>query len=121
MNTGIFVGRVAKAPVFRDGGKKPVCFVTLISNEFAGKDEATGDTRERTVAIPFTAFGATAAAISEHAFVGDQLIIQYRLANNDREENNQMEYGFSFIVDGFNFGAPGELKRAALAANQTNG
>ena len=118
MNKGFFTGRIAKTPIFRDGGKTPVCYFTLILNEYAGKDEG-GENQERKVAIPFTAFGKKGTAIAEHAYVGDQLIIQYRLANNDREQNDQVDYGFSFIVDEFDFGAPGELKREKRA--QTHG
>lgn len=115
-NKGHFTGRVAKAPQFRDGGRTPVCYFTLIRNEYAGHDEG-GEAKERKVAIPFTAFGNKAKAISEHVFVGDQLIVEYRLANNDRpaEAGGEPEYGYSFIVDDFEFGAPGELKREKLA------
>ncbi|RUR71856.1 single-stranded DNA-binding protein [Variovorax guangxiensis] len=119
MNKGSFVGRIAKAPVYRDGGRTPVCFFTLIRNEYAGKDEATGDAREeRKVAIPFTIFGARAKTISEFAYVGDQLVVEYRLVNNDREVQGETEYGYSFIVDDFEFGAPGETKRQKLSQQQ---
>ena len=118
MNKGFFTGRVAKSPIFRDAGKTPVCYFTLILNEYAGKDDGGQDV-ERKVAISFTAFGKKAQVIAEHALVGDQLIVLYHLANNDREQNNQMEYGFSFIVDEFDFGAPGEAKRDKL--NKPNG
>ncbi len=120
MNKGSFIGRLAKAPVFRDGGRTPVCFFTLIRNEYAGKDEATGEAREeRKVAIPFTIFGTRAKTISEHAYVGDQLAVEFRLANNDRAVGeDEIEYGFSFVVDDFEFGAPGELKRQKLSQQQ---
>lgn len=114
-NKGTFTGRVAKAPNFRDGGRTPVCYFTLIRNEYAGKDEG-GDATERKVAVPFTVFGAKAKAIADHVYVGDQLIVDFRLVNNDREmAGGDTEYGHSFIVDEFEFGAPGELKRAKLA------
>lgn len=114
MNNGFFIGSVAKAPTLRDGGKTPVCHFTLIQNEYAGKDEG-GEDKERKVAIPFTAFSGIGKSIAEHAMVGDQLIVQYRLANNNHEQAGQMEYGYSFVVEGFNFGAPGKLKREKLA------
>ncbi|CAH0356000.1 single-stranded DNA-binding protein [Aquabacterium sp. CECT 9606] len=117
-NKGFFTGRVAKAPIFRDGGKTPVCYFTLIRNEYAGKDSNTGDARERQVSIPFTAFDAKAKSIADHVCVGDQLIVEYRLDNNNRDlGNDQVEYGFSFIIDEFEFGAPGAIKREKLAAN----
>lgn len=113
MNKAFFAGRVAKAPVFRDGGKTPVCYFTLIRNEYAGKDEG-GDAVEHKVAIPFTAFNKKAVAISENVLVGDQLIVEYKLANNDQGQGDQKEYGYSFIIENFEFGAPGELKRERL-------
>ena len=119
MNAGSFVGRVAKAPVFRDGGKTPVCFFTLIRNEYAGTDDSTGEISERKVAVPFTLFGKRAKAIAENCYIGDQLIVQYRLANNDRENEGETTYGYSFIVDDFEFGGPGELKRAQLSQAQS--
>jgi len=119
-NKGTFTGRVAKAPVFRDGGKTPVCYFTLIRDEYAGHDQG-GDAQERKVAIPFTAFAGKAKAISENVFVGDQLIIDYRLANNDRPNGGEIEYGYSFIVDDFEFGAPGQLKREKLAQSHPRG
>lgn len=114
MNKAFFSGRVARAPHFRDGGRTPVCHVTLISNEYAGKDE-DGEARERKVAISFTAFDARAKAIADHVYVGDQLLVEYRVVNNDREVDGEPEYGFSFVIDHFDFGAPGELKRQKLA------
>lgn len=121
MNQGTFTGRVAKAPNFRDGGKTPVVYFTLIRNEYAGRDEESGEAHERKVAIPFTAFGKKAKAIADNVYVGDQLIVSYRLANNDREQAGEVEYGFSFIVDDFEFGAPGELKREKLAQQGQRG
>jgi single-strand DNA-binding protein len=116
MNNGFFTGRVAKAPTFRDGGRNPVCYVKLLRDEYAGTDEGSGEARERQVAIEFTAFGAKAKALAEHVYVGDQLVVQYRLANNNRDlGNGQVDYGFSFILEHFEFGAPGQLKREKLA------
>jgi single-strand DNA-binding protein len=114
MNKAMFAGRVARAPHFRDGGRTPVCHVTLIANEYVGRDD-TGDVRERRVAIPFTAFDARARAIADHVYVGDQLIVEYRVVNNDRDVDGDTEYGFSFVIEQFDFGAPGELKRQKLA------
>ena len=116
MNKGLFIGRVAKSPVLRNGGKKPVCFFTLLRNEYAGVDKDSGEVREdRKVAIPFTVFGERAKAIAEHVKVGDQLAVEYHLNNDNREVEGEMQYGFDFIVDNFEFGSPGELKRAELA------
>jgi single-strand DNA-binding protein len=112
MNSGFFTGRMAKAPVLK-GDKTKVCYFTLIRNEYAGADKP-----ERKVAIPFTAFSGKAEALAKHAMVGDQIQVQYRLQNNDRETDGGIEYGFSFIVDEFEFGAPSEAKREKLAQSQ---
>lgn len=114
MNKGFFTGRVARAPVLRGGAKTPVCFFTLIRNEFAGRDEG-GEARERQVAIPFTIFGVRAEALAKHAFEGDQLIVEYHLQNNNQGEGDDKEYGYSFVVEDFDFGAPGKAKREQLA------
>ncbi len=119
-NKGFFTGRVAKAPTFRDGGKTPVCYVTLLRDEYAGKDDDTGDTKERKVAIDFTVFGVRAKAVADHAFVGDQLHVEYRLANNNQpdKDTGEIKYSISFIIEDFEFGAPGELKREKLNAGR---
>jgi len=122
MNRGFFTGRVAKKPVFRNGGSEatPVCFFTLLNNEYAGKD-AKGESVERKVAISFTAFGPKAKLIAEQSYEGDQLIVSYRVMNNDREKDGIVSYNFSFIVDEISFGAPGKIKRERLAKTKEDG
>jgi len=104
MNKGMFVGRLAKEAKFNETEKSAVCRFTLIANEYAGKDNK-GDAVERKVAIPFTAFGRIATVVNEHVKVGDQLIVSYHVQNNDYEKDGVMTYGFSFVVDEFDFGA----------------
>lgn len=114
MNVNIFVGRVAKAVTLTGNGDKAVAKFTLMDNEYAGKDGG-GETKERVVAIPFTAFSRRAEAIAKNVHVGDQLIVQYRVANNNYTDKDQKEhYGFEFIVEDFKFGAPGAAKRELL-------
>lgn len=121
MNSAFFTGRLAKEAVFRDGGSTPVCYFTLIRNEYAGKDNQ-GAARERRVSIDFTAFGSDAHAIAEHVCVGDQMVVSYRVANNNRDlGNGHTEYGYSFIIESFEFGAPGAIKREKLAALSNRG
>lgn len=119
MNKGFFTGRVAKAPIYRDGGGQPVCYINLVRNEYAGRGDE-GEVNEREVGIQFTAFGSLATTLKDHALVGDQLIIEYHVANAKRERAPGMiEYGFSFLVDSFEFGAPGQIKRERLAQQRT--
>lgn len=115
-NFGVFVGRVAKAPNFRDGGKQPVCYMTLIRTEYAGRDE-NEEAKERQVAIEFTAFGKTASNISSHVYVGDQIVVKYALQSNSFEKEGETIYTTSFVISGFEFGAPGKIKREELAQN----
>lgn len=110
MNKGFFTGRVAREPIKRGSEDSPVCFFTLIRNEYAGQNRA-----ERKVALSFTAFGGKAEALAKNLLEGDQLNVEYRVANNDREGDAGVEYGFSFVVEEFEFGAPGPKKREKLA------
>lgn len=115
-NTLHFTGRVAKAPTLTGNGDKAVCKVTLIRNDYAGKDDATGEKREKVTSIQFTAFRAKAEAITKHCHKGDQLIVTARIeTNNYTDKDNVEHYGYNFIIDDFEFGAPGEEKRAILA------
>ncbi len=114
MNNGFFTGRVARAIELRTGSGKPVCYMTLIQNAFAGTDDA-GNAVEREVSMSFTVFGNLAVALSQHGMVGDQIFVQYHLANNNREVDGEMRYQVSLIVDKFEFGSSGKRKREAFA------
>jgi single-strand DNA-binding protein len=119
MNRLFFTGRVAAAPVLANHGDSKVTKFTLISNEYAGRDEGSGETKERQVRIQFTAFGSRGEAIARNVLKGDQLIVEAKLSNNDFTDGEGIErYGYNFTVDNFDFGAPGELKRAQLARRQ---
>ncbi|MCF3643224.1 single-stranded DNA-binding protein [Rhizobium sp. TRM95111] len=111
MQTNVFVGNLAKAPTLSGQGDKAVARFTLISNEYAGKDRETGEVRERSVALPFTAFRGKADALARNAAKGDQIIVQYRIENNEYEKNGETVYTFNFLVEDFKFGAPGKEKR----------
>lgn len=117
MNNGFFEGRLVKEPKLLDNpGKKPVCYITLIHDEYAGHDDS--GPRERQVALPFTLFAGQAKFVAEHARIGDQLIVRYRVENNVREKNGVTEYGFSFIVETVTLGAAGHVKREELAQSE---
>lgn len=116
-----FTGRVAAAPVMTRPSGDPITKFTLIRNESRGSDD-NGDKRdERVVDIQFTAFGGRGEAIAKHVMEGDQLIIEARIENNKfTKENGTEVFGFNFVVENFEFGAPGKKKRAVLDA-QNNG
>lgn len=118
MQKNIFVGNLAKSVVVSGNGDRAVARFTLISNEYAGKDKETGEARERSVSIQFTAFRAKAEAIAKNAMKGDQLIVDYRIENNNFQKDGEDVYGFNFVVEDFTFGAPGKEKREQFRAGQ---
>lgn len=117
MQHNVFVGHLANAPTLTGAGDRAYAKFVLISNEFAGTDQATGERRERQVGLQFTAFRAKAEAIAKHARKGDQLIVTYRIENNTYEKDGQEVYGYNFLLEDFTFGAPGKIKREELATH----
>ena len=111
MQKNVFVGNLAKLASITGAGDRAVARFTLISNEYAGKDKETGEVRERSVAIQFTAFRSKAEAIAKNVLKGDQLIVEYRVENNEYEKDGEAVYGYNFILEDFAFGAPGKAKR----------
>lgn len=114
MQTNTFVGRLGKAATLTGSADNQVSKLTLLNEEYKGKDPATGETLYKTVAIQFTAFRAMAKAISENTMKGDQLIVSFRIENNDYEKDGETVYSYNFIIESFEFGAPGKAKRATL-------
>lgn len=111
-----FDGRIASAPTLTRPGTSSVCKFTLIRNEFAGTDDQGTARPERKVAVQFTAFGKRAEAIAQHVSEGDQLIVTARIDNNNYSKDGVDVFGFNFVVEDFDFGAPGARKREQLAA-----
>ncbi|HHU1575956.1 TPA: single-stranded DNA-binding protein [Escherichia coli] len=111
-----FSGRLSVTPAMKQGDK--VLKFTLLRNEY-GKREEGGQRETKTTSIQFTAFGIAAEQIAKHCRKGDQLIIDARIENNNYIDANQNQvYGYSFIVEKFEFGAPGSEKRQELEARQ---
>ena len=108
------IGNLAKNPDFieKDGiGYTRFC---LIGNDYAGKDDS-GSAREIATSLYFVAFGALGEAIARNARKGDQLILDARIrANNWTDNEGEKHYDYSFVVQGFRFGAPGKTKREEL-------
>ena len=90
----------------------------LVGNDYAGKDD-DGGVREAVTSVWFVAFGALGEAIARNARKGDQLIIDARIrANNWIDRHGEKQYDYSFVVQGFRFGAPGRTKREELDARR---
>lgn len=114
MQLNMFTGNLASAPVLTGSGEGAFCKFTLISNEYAGKD-GDGAARERAVSIQFTAFRGKGETIARNALKGDQLIVTYRIENNNYQKAGEDVYGYNFVIDDFTFGAPGKAKREQFA------
>lgn len=113
-NLVLFTGRLSAAPSLKNHGETAVAKLVLIRNEYAGKD-GKGKAKERKVSAQFTAFNGIAETLAKNAMQGDQLIVQARLQNNNYEIDGETRYGFDFIVESFEYGAPGPAKREQLA------
>jgi single-strand DNA-binding protein len=108
------IGNLAKNPELVAKGDVAYARFCLIGNDYAGKDEE-GAAREVVTSLWFVAFGSMGEAIARNARKGDQLILDARIrANNWTDEQGERQYDYSFVVDGFRFGAPGKAKREEL-------
>ncbi len=106
-----FVGNLASAPEITGVGDKLVCKFTLISNEYIGKDPNTNERKTRDTLIRFVGFGKIASRLEKMLMVGDQIIVDYKISNNNYERDGQTVYGFNFTVNNFDIGAPGKARR----------
>lgn len=111
MQQNIFVGNLSSAPKSQNN----VTRFNLLANEYAGRDEG-GAVKTRTVNMQFTAFGKTGESLANQGMVGDQIIVNYRIENNNYEKNGETIYSYNFIVERLEFGAPGKAKREKYSA-----
>ena len=108
------IGNLAKNPELVAKGDSVYTRFCLIGNDYAGKDE-DGAAREVVTSLWFVAFGPLGEAIARNARKGDQLILEARIrANNWTDQQGERQYDYSFVVEGFRFGAPGKAKREEL-------
>jgi len=90
----------------------------LVANDYNGKDEK-GSARAVVTSAWFVAFSNMAEAIALNARKGDQLMVTAQMRSASWVKQDEKHYGYSFIVQGFRFGAPGKAKREELATRQT--
>lgn len=108
------IGNLARQPELIARSETLYCRFCLVGSDYAGKDDE-GTNREVVTSVWFVAFGALGEAIARNARKGDQLILDARIrANNWVDEDGEKRYDYSFIVQGFRFGAPGKAKREEL-------
>lgn len=113
--TLIAIGNLARDPELAVKGETTYARLCLIGNDYAGRDE-DGEGRELTTSIWFVAFGALGEAIGRNARKGDQLILEARVrADNWTDKQGERRYDYSYIVQGFRFGAPGKARREESA------
>jgi single-strand DNA-binding protein len=107
----IAIGNLAKNPELDTKGSTSFTRFCLIGNDYAGKDES-GSSREAVTSLWFVAFGPLGEAIAKSARKGDQLMLQARIRSNIwTDKQGEKQYDYSFVVEGFRFGAPGKAKR----------
>jgi single-strand DNA-binding protein len=112
------VGNLARTPDLESKNETSYTRFCLVGNDYAGKDEE-GAPREVTTSLWFVAFGALGESIARNARKGDQLVIEAHVrSNNWTDPQGEKQYDYSYVVDGFRFGAPGKAKREQFAARQ---
>jgi single-strand DNA-binding protein len=105
------IGNLARNPELVTKGDTSYTRFCLIGNDYAGKED-DGSAREVVTSLWFVAFGSLGEAIASNARKGDQLILKARIrSNNWTDQQGEKQYDYSFVVDGFRFGAPGRVKR----------
>jgi single-strand DNA-binding protein len=115
------IGNLAKNPELVAKGDTNYTRFCLIGNDYAGKDEG-GASREVVTSVWFVAFGPLGEAIARNALKGDQLVLDARMrASNWTDHQGERQYDYSFIVEGFRFGAPGKAKRDELEHRREDG
>ena len=105
------IGNLSRNPELTARGDRTHAKFCLIGNDYVGKDEENGP-REIATSIWFIAFGPLGETIARTARKGDQLIVEAQVrADNWTDKDGVRHYDYSFIVQGFRFGAPGRAKR----------
>jgi single-strand DNA-binding protein len=108
------IGNLAKNPELIAKGDVSYTRFCLIGNDYAGKDD-DGSAREIVTSVWFVAFGGLGEAIATNARKGDQLMLEARMrSNNWTDQQGEKQYDYSFVVEGFRFGAPGKARREEL-------
>ena len=113
------IGNLARNPDLISKGDLTYTRICLVGNDYAGKDEE-GVAREVVTSVWFVAFGALGESLARNSRKGDQLLLEARIrANNWTDTKGERQYDYSFVVEGFRFGAPGKTKREEFEARRT--
>src|SRR5262249_40372596 len=102
------IGNLAKDPELTAKDETLYARFCLMGHDYCGKD-AEGTPREILTSVWFVAFGSLAESITKNARKGDQLIVTAQMrANNWIDRQGETQYDYSYIAQGFKFGAPGK-------------
>jgi single-strand DNA-binding protein len=112
------VGNLANTPELATKDEVVYTRLHLVGNDYAGRDEE-GAVKETVTGVWFVAFGMRAEALVRTCRKGDQLILDAQVrADNWTDANGEKQYDYSFVVDGFRFGAPGKVRREEFEATR---
>lgn len=112
------IGNLAVNPELVAKGDTSYTRFCLIGNDYGGKDD-DGSAREIVTSLWFVAFGNLGETIATNARKGDQLFVKARIrSNNWIDQQGEKKYDYSYVVDGFRFGAPGRVKRDEFEARR---
>lgn len=110
------IGNLAHSPELTVKEGSRYTKICLVANDYAGNDEH-GNARELVTSLWFVAFEKVGEAIVKNARKGDQLIVNAQVRSNDWiDGEGEKQYDYSFVIQGFRFGAPGKIKREELEA-----
>jgi single-strand DNA-binding protein len=114
------IGNLNRDPEMTAKDDKLYTRFRLVANDYAGKSEE-GAARQVVTGVQFVAFGTLAETIALNARKGDQLIVTAQMrADNWTDREGEKQYRYTFIAQGFRFGAPGKVKREELAAQNSS-
>jgi single-stranded DNA-binding protein len=99
------VGQLARNPELSIRGDITFARFCLVGNDTIADSERDGP-REVETSLWFLALGEIATTIARRSRKGDQLILEARVvANHWVDTQGEKQYGHTFIVTGFRFGA----------------
>lgn len=97
MNKIIIKGRLTRDPELKAGGTgTEYCKLTVAVDRRGGKEKITDF-------FDCTAFGKTAAAISQYMTKGREILIEGRMQSNTYEKDGQKRKSWDLVVDTFEF------------------
>jgi single-stranded DNA-binding protein len=99
------IGQLARNPELSIKGEIAFARFCLVGDDEDSEGEQDGP-REVVTSLWFFAFGDIASKIARNARKGDQLILEARVvADNWTDKGGERQYGNTYIVTGFKFGA----------------